>query len=118
MFKLITGLLKKTGRSGTIKSFREAKNMLGMPEIEGIENLSDNRIMEIYDEVEKILSAVGVSRKELSSLTYQMVDCIVRDRLIDEINGCYKEQLNNMKEQCLDHGYRAAYIKGRSYTGM
>ena len=47
MLKFISGLLDKANRKGTIKSFREAKDILGMPEIEGIENLSDERIMEI-----------------------------------------------------------------------
>jgi hypothetical protein len=118
MFKLITGLLKKSARSGTIKSLREAKNMMGFPEIEGIKNISDNRIMEIYDEVESVLSEVGTIRKELKLLRYQMVDCIVRDRLIGEINGRYKQELESMRRQCVAHGYRAAYIKGKSYTGL
>jgi hypothetical protein len=118
MLKFIAGLLDKANRKGTIKRFREAKDMLGMPEIEGIENLSDERIMEIYHEVDDALFEIGGKRNESSSLTYQMVDCIVRDRLIDEINGHYNEGLASMKQNCLEGGFSAVFIKGRIYTGL
>ncbi|HHZ95597.1 MAG TPA: hypothetical protein EYN67_08565 [Flavobacteriales bacterium] len=117
MFKLFLGLFSKSTRDANkVKEFREAKNIMGLPEIEGIENLTDDRIIEIYHEVKSILVNIGTQRKELKLLSYQMQDSIIRDRLIDEINGCYQDQLENMRKQCLANGYEAAYIKGRIYS--
>lgn len=118
MIGFLTRWLEKKTRKGTIESFRNAKNIAGLPEIEGIETLSDDRIMEIYKEVECALEDIGVAKGELPSLTYKLVDCIVRDRLIDEINGCYKDELTRMKEVGMQLGYRGILVKGRTYSGL
>lgn len=116
IFTPLIAVFNLSSKKGKVSQYRNLVNPLGFPEIEGIESISDDRIIEIYNEVETLLSTIAGDRKELGTLTYQAIDCLVRDCLIDEINGVYPDKLSNIEQQYRAAGLNSLFIKGRSYT--
>jgi len=115
---LISFLIDKVMGKSTITQYRELKTVIGNTEIDGIEYISDDRIMEIHREVHKALEDTASARGEIRLLTYQVMDCITRDRLIDETNRCYVGGLEKMKRMHRTDGIESLFIKGRSYSGL
>lgn len=108
---LFSGLLG--GGNNKAKYFRNLKNMLGIPEIEGLEFVTDSRIVEIYNEVKDTIATIAVEKNE--AIPERVIDGLVRDRLIDEIHGNYQIQLDNMKNMYTSYEIRSTFFKGRTY---
>lgn len=73
---------------------------MGTPEIEGIENISDDRIFEIYKEVEDIMYDIAYDIAKAQG-TISVFDNVLREMvqiaLIGEINGEYSNNLKMVK---------------------
>jgi len=83
-----------------VKHFRDLTDFMGTPEIEGIENISDARIFEIYEEVEKIMDKaynVAKSQGTLNAYDTYLTD-MVKIALIGEINGEYNQNLEVVRQ--------------------
>ena len=84
-----------------VNYYRSLTNMLGLPEIEGIENISDDRIFEISNEVTGIVFAIAYDiakdRGQLNVLNNSAIEmvCIA---LNGEINGAYDNNLEIVRQ--------------------
>ena len=99
------------------RTFREMTNMLGVSEIEGIEKISDDRIIEIHDEVVVEFSKMAIEKGEYKALM-EIINGIVRDMLIAETFGQYSNSLKNMKDAYEMCGIKCILVKGRTYHNL
>jgi hypothetical protein len=93
--------------------FRNWKNIFGLPEVEGIDTLSDQRINEIYSEVRDAFRAIAEKKKE--SLPDSTINGLVRDLLMDEVNGNYAAQFSQGTAMYSEHPIQMIFWKGRAY---
>lgn len=93
--------------------FRAWKNSFGLPEIEGIEKLSDRRINEIYIEVKGALQSISSQKHE--SISESVLNGVVRDLLIEELRGNYSSQLSQMVDIYSSQPISSLFYKGRKY---
>jgi hypothetical protein len=91
--------------------------MLGVSEIEGIEKISDDRIIEIHDEVVATLSKMAIGKGEYKVLM-RVINGLVRDMLIAETHGQYDNSLKNMEDAYEMCGTKCVLVKGRDYYGL
>ena len=107
----------KTSGPGTLPShasfFRTWKNIFGLPEVEGIDALSDQRINEIYSEVRDAFCAIAKRKKE--SLPDSTINGLVRDLLMDDVNGNFPAQLSQGTAMYNEHPIQIIFWKGRAY---
>jgi len=103
--------------TGTLPShasfFRNWKNIFGLPEVEGIDALSDQRINEIYSEVRDAFCAIAKRKKE--SLPDSTINGLVRDLLMDDVNGNFPAQLSQGTAMYNEHPIQIIFRKGRAY---
>ena len=105
-------------RKGSVaRTFREMTNMLGVSEIEGIEKISDDRIIEIHDEVVVVLPKMAIEKGEYKALM-EVINGLVRDMLIAETFGQYSNSLENMKDAYEMCGIKCILVKGRTYHNL
>jgi len=103
--------------TGTLPShasfFRNWKNIFGLPEVEGIDALSDQRINEIYSEVRDAFCAIAKRKKE--SLPDSTINGLVRVLLMDDVNGNFPAQLSQGTAMYNEHPIQIIFWKGRAY---
>ena len=104
-------------KGSTARNFREMTNMLGVPEIEGIEKISNDRIIEIHDEVVGMLSKIAIEKGEYEAL-WKVREGLVRDMLIAETFGQYSASLENMRCSYETCGIKCVLVKGRTYHNL
>lgn len=93
--------------------FRKWKNIFGLPEVEGIEALSDQRINEIYAESKSELQAIAAKKGE--SIPDSVLNGLIRDLLMDEARGNYAAQLQQMSTMYSEYPIKMILCKGRTY---
>ena len=93
--------------------FRNWKNVFGLPEVEGIDALSDQRINEIYSEVRDTFRTIAARKKE--SLPDSTINGLVRDLLMDDVNGNYAAQFSQATAMYNEHSIQMIFWKGRTY---
>lgn len=93
--------------------FRNWKNAFGLPEVEGIDALSDQRINEIYTEVREAFRAIAGGKKEF--LPESTINGLVRDFLMDEVNGQYPAQFSQATAMYSEQPIQMLFWKGRVY---
>lgn len=103
-------------KNSIIEYFRGLKDMVGNSQIENIEKISDERIIEIYNEVKSSLEKIAESKSD--AISQSEIFGIVRDLLINETSGNYKEQFQNTINTYSQDGIDLKYVfyKGRTYA--
>jgi hypothetical protein len=96
-----------------VRYFRNLKNAFGFVEIEGLKSVSDSRILEIYNQSKEALVSIASSRQE--KISESQINGLVRDLLMDEVNGNYAMRFEEMKDHYASHGIRMILFKGRTY---
>jgi hypothetical protein len=100
---------------GTSKAtfFRNQRNPFGLPEVPGLEVLTDSRINEIYRDVETAIGTIAARKNDV--VPDSAINGLVRDMLLAEVNGNYSAQFNQMTEMYNKQPIEMLYWKGRAY---
>ena len=112
-FKMLFDAKDEDEAEDRAASFFRGLTIDGQQAIKQIEKLSDDEIRWCYIRVKSDLKNIVNERNE--KISNSIINALVRDRLIDKINGKSDEQYELMIENYRCNGISSTFIKGRPY---